>query len=281
MPGTPQPQFFNTGDVAIHHVVWPGHNPRLLFIHGITGRLETWLEIGPQIAGGHGAAAVDLRGHGRSGHVTGHYQLADYARDMAALIRGTDMGRVMVIGHSLGAMTALALASAYTELVDAVVLEDPPLFAREIMEHDDPARFERFQQTAQLASSSMTVDEMVEQMRRAAPDALVEMLELRARNLFDMDGDVVQHIVDQRIDWTPVIEDTLRLVKCPVLLMQGSFELGAWMRDADGERAASLLSDCKLSKWTDTGHGLHSEHPERFADEVRQFLRARVSGFAE
>jgi pimeloyl-ACP methyl ester carboxylesterase len=162
--------------------------------------------------------------------------------------------------------------------VAAVVLEDPPLFARSIMENDDPARYERFQQTAALASSSLSVAGIAAHLRQEAPDAPEELIMQRAHNLFDMDGDVVMHVVDQRIDWTPTIEGTLRAVQCPALLLQGSFELGAWMRREDGPRAVRLMKDCELSVWEDTGHGLHGEHPERFVEEVRMFLQKRVEG---
>lgn len=272
----PERKYFDTGEVAIHYAEWPGDSPRFLFIHGITGVLDTWTELVPRIAQGHGALAVDLRGHGNSGHVTGSYRVEDYARDIATLIEGKRLGPAIVIGHSLGAMTALQLAASRPELVLAIVLEDPPLFAREIMEIHDPQRLEAFKGTAELASGDLSVDEIAERLRTAMPDTTEEFVTERARRLFGMDGDAVAHVVDQRIDWSPFIEDTMRSVQCPVLLQQGAFEIGAWMRDGDGERARQLITDCVLSKWEDTGHGLHSERPDRFVDEVNRFIADRA-----
>jgi pimeloyl-ACP methyl ester carboxylesterase len=271
----PGDRYFNTGEVAIHYAEWTGAEPCFLFIHGITGALDTWPDLVPRIAGSNRAVAVDLRGHGRSGHVTGSYRVEDYTGDMAALIEGKRLSPAIVIGHSLGAMTALRLAASRPELVKAIVLEDPPLFAREIMERDDPSRLESFKRTAYLAASGMSIVEIAGHLREAMPEAPEEFALERARRLFLMDGDAVAHVVDQRIDWSPTIEDTMRSVRCPVLLQQGAFDLGAWMRDADGERAAKLVPDCELSKWSDTGHGLHSDRPDRFVEEVNRFLRGR------
>ena len=275
MANAPELKYFNTGEVALNYAEWPGELPGFLFIHGITGTLDTWLELAPRIAGSRAAVAVELRGHGRSGHVTGSYRIEDYARDVAAMVTGESLGPVIAIGHSLGAMTALQLAATYPDLVRAVVLEDPPLFAREIMEVHDPDRLKAFKGTAALASGNFSVTEIAGHLQASMPDAPREYVMERARRLFGMDGDAVAHVVDQRIDWTPTIEQVMRSVQCPALLQQGAFELGAWMRESDGDRASKLLPDCTLSYWKETGHGLHSDDPDRFVDEVNSFIASR------
>lgn len=272
MASSPEFKFFNTGEVAIHYAEWAGDSPVFLFIHGITGTLDTWLELAPRIAKSHGAIAIDLRGHGRSGHVNGSYMVEDYARDVATLVESKGTGPVIVIGHSLGAMTALQLAVSRPDVISGIVLEDPPLFAREIMEVHDTARLESFKVTAALANSALSAGEIASRMKQAMPDAPEEYVIERAKRLFGMDGDAVSHVVDQRIDWTPEIEGMLRSVQRPVLLQQGVFELGAWMRDVDGERAETLIPNGALSVWEETGHGLHSSAPDRFVGEVNSFV---------
>lgn len=272
MASSPEFKFFNTGEVAIHYAEWAGVSPHFIFIHGITGTLDTWLGLAPRIARDRGAIAVDLRGHGKSGHANGSYRVEDYARDVESLVESKNAAPVIVIGHSLGAMAALQLAASRPELVSGIVLEDPPLFAREIMEVHDPARLESFKVTAALANSSLSAEEIASRMKRAIPDAPDEYVLERAVRLHGMDGDAVSYVVDQRIDWTPEIDGILRSVQCPVLLQQGVFELGAWMRDSDGARAKKLIPNCTLSVWNETGHSLHSSDPERFVNEINSFV---------
>ncbi len=269
----PRTAYFNTGEVAINYSERSGDSGSpILFIHGIMSHHETWDEVIDQIRGGSRAVAVDLRGHGRSGHTPGAYRLPDYAGDMAHLIEGLDMAPATVVGHSLGAMTAIQLAADRPELVRAIALEDPPLFARRIMEEFDRERHQRFCQNAQLSGSGMSVQQLMDQIRVASPDATNLDIEKSAQSLFRTDADALDHVCDQRIDWEPEIEGLLKSIECPALLMQGNYELGAWMLPEDGPRASDLIPSCQLETWGDTGHLLHSDNPERFIKQVSSFV---------
>ena len=92
--------------------------------------------IGPDLVAGRAGArrepggrvvAVDLPGHGLTGHWTGHHRFRDNAADVAAWIRaiGLDVPELQIVGHSWGAMTAAALPIAGIRPATLVLL-DPP-----------------------------------------------------------------------------------------------------------------------------------------------------------
>ena len=280
MPSTPELGFFNTGETAIHYASWPASpgatGAAVLFIHGITSRHDTWQQVVEQIRQGNRAIAVDLRGHGRSGRTPGSYRLADYSRDMLALIEGLSLGPANVVGHSLGAMTALWMAASRPDLIASITLEDPPFFARRIMEEHDPLRHARFGHNARLASSGLSLADLEETLRRISPEAKAADIQRSALGLYVTDADALWHVYDQRIDWGLEIENVMRSVQCPVFLMQGNYELGAWMLPEDGERGRSLMKNCVLGYWEDTGHGLHGDHPERFIEQVGAFVATKT-----
>lgn len=281
MTTTPSLRFFNTGEVAIHYAEWAAEDgnagPAFLFLHGITGRHETWYGVVDEIRQGARAFAVDLRGHGRSGRASGAYKLPDYVRDITALIKVLDTGPVIAVGHSLGAMVVIALAAMKPDLVRAVVLEDAPLFARTLMENHAPERYERFLQSSQLAASRLSLQEMAGHIRSSNPYPLdEEAVQKSALSLFITDADAIMHVHDERIDWSDDIDQMLQSVQCPALLMQGNFELGAWMLEGDGDRAVTLMPGCRLARWDDTGHRLHSARPERFVEQVNGFTSELV-----
>src|SRR5258708_9115187 len=56
---------------------------------------------------------------------TGYSSVVD-ADSLAAFIHALHLGRVVVIGHSYGALTALFLAAKHPELISALVLAEPP-----------------------------------------------------------------------------------------------------------------------------------------------------------
>lgn len=271
---SPNLGFFNTGETAIHFAEWPGERPYFLFIHGLTGDWETaWSDVVPMIRGGHGAIAVDLRGHGRSGHTSGHYLLTDCARDLAALIKGKDPGPVNVIAHSFGALVSVKLAANWPDLVLAAALEDPQLFdVWAIMNDDDPARREAFVETLKSIDGGFSAKEIFTILQESRPDAPVDALMAYATNFFQMDGGVIAQIVNHRIDWEDDNSDLLACVSSPVLIFQGDFELGSWMRPDAESRAREVMKDFTWSKWEGVGHQLHANDPEKFVQEVRGFF---------
>lgn len=123
---------FASDDVAINVTEWADNGPPLLFIHGITSDWSTWEKIVPAFVTDWHCFAVDLRGHGKSGHIPGAYHRDLYAADLVALIKYDIDEPTYVVGHSLGATTALGVAAAIPEMVRAVVYEDPPMFTHEV-----------------------------------------------------------------------------------------------------------------------------------------------------
>jgi len=100
----------------------------LLLIHGVTASNAIWWRVGPALAAtGRRVIAVDLPGHGRTGHWTGHHRFRDTAVDVATWIRasGLDVPDLQIVGHSWGAMIAAGLPLAGIRPATLVLL-DPP-----------------------------------------------------------------------------------------------------------------------------------------------------------
>jgi pimeloyl-ACP methyl ester carboxylesterase len=71
--------------------------------------------------------AVDLRGHGRSDAPLQEYTIHGFADDLAWTSGELGVSRAVVVGHSMGGLTALILAGEQPELVRAAVLIDAPV----------------------------------------------------------------------------------------------------------------------------------------------------------
>ncbi|MEQ8696069.1 MAG: alpha/beta hydrolase [Bauldia litoralis] len=87
--------------------------PTLVLLHGLGANGAVWEGLKP-LVDKHWPGRwlnLDLRGHGRSGHA-GPYGYGSYAADVAAAIGGQDES-VTVIGHSMGGVVAMALATGW------------------------------------------------------------------------------------------------------------------------------------------------------------------------
>jgi pimeloyl-ACP methyl ester carboxylesterase len=115
--------------------------PLVLAIHGITSTSRTWLATGRALGDRATLLAVDLRGRGRSAGLPPVVGLDAHVRDMVAVLDAVELGRAVVVGHSLGAYIAARLATSHPERVARLVLVDGGLSIPESLAAPDPERF--------------------------------------------------------------------------------------------------------------------------------------------
>lgn len=108
------------------HVVenGPDSQPALLLIHGHAGSTSWWDLLIPRLAADHRVIRVDLLGHGRSDKPARGYTMPEQARVVSSVLTQVGVDRAVAIGHSTGAVVAVALAEHRRDLVTALTLFD-------------------------------------------------------------------------------------------------------------------------------------------------------------
>jgi pimeloyl-ACP methyl ester carboxylesterase len=109
------------------HVVDRGEGPALLLVHGLAGQLcHFTFGIVDELVTQYRIVAVDRPGSGYSEREPrASATLGAQADALAALIDALQLGRPVVVGHSLGGAVALALAQRHPRCVAALVLVAP------------------------------------------------------------------------------------------------------------------------------------------------------------
>lgn len=110
--------------VTLGYGFWPGRGPTVVGIHGITASYANFVGVADRLAGRRPLLALDLRGRGASDKPDGPYGMAQHARDVAAAMASFGLNRSVIVGHSMGAFVAVALANEHPELVAGLVLVD-------------------------------------------------------------------------------------------------------------------------------------------------------------
>lgn len=115
------------GGVRLAYETAGAGGPALVLVHGWCCDRSYFAPQYGHFAARHAVVPLDLRGHGESDRPaprTGVYDVASFADDVLAVAGEAGAERPVVIGHSLGALVALACA-ARPGAVRAVVLVDP------------------------------------------------------------------------------------------------------------------------------------------------------------
>jgi len=106
-------------------------DPPLLFIHGWCCNRSFFAPQFEHFSTAHRVVTIDLPGHGESAPLV-ECTIEALAAQVAARAQSLGLGPSVVVGHSLGAMIALALTQEAPDLVRAVVMVDPPPLRNEV-----------------------------------------------------------------------------------------------------------------------------------------------------
>ena len=119
----PLPQVGRVESGAISALKWGAGDPKIVFLHGGGQNAHTWDTVVPGL--GLPALAVDLPGHGRSAwREDGDYGPKQSAETLRPVLREWAPQPLLMVGMSLGGLTALRLAATEPDLVPELALVD-------------------------------------------------------------------------------------------------------------------------------------------------------------
>jgi pimeloyl-ACP methyl ester carboxylesterase len=99
-----------------------GEGPPLVFVHGLSGCWQNWLENIPHFARTHRVIAVDLPGFGASPMPPWDVSIPAYGRFIRDFLERLGVGRCSLVGNSMGGFIATEVAIGEQERVDDLVL---------------------------------------------------------------------------------------------------------------------------------------------------------------
>ncbi len=99
-----------------------GEGPPAVFVHGLSGAWQNWLEQIPQFARTHRVVAADLPGFGASPMPPWSISIPAYGRFVRDFCERLGIERCSLIGNSMGGFIATEVAITDPERVDELVL---------------------------------------------------------------------------------------------------------------------------------------------------------------
>lgn len=271
-------------DVRIHYAEAGSAAPALVIVHGMSGSHTSFLPLLPALAQHAHVYAIDLRGHNLSGRTPGAYQVPDYGRDVAAFLRTVVGKPAVVAGHSLGSLVTAWLAASAPDLVQGILLEDPPFYITQ------PPRLQTtffygffvFLRDAlrQHHAREGTLEEMVAFVsqlpfndKQTMLEALgAEAVRLRAIELQRLDPEILDPAIDGVILGKHAPDDLLAQIRCPIHLLAADADFGGAIDAQDVQHFVTSAPHCTYAVLKGTGHGIHEERPTEYLQAVQQFM---------
>ena len=251
--------------ISIHYLRTGGCKPPLVPLHGLTGNGACWIPSARALEGEYDVVMPDARGHGGSSAPLHGYRYRDHAGDVIGLLQSLGLSTPVLLGHSMGGMTAAVVASQVPTAIRAIILADPtflsPQRQREVYESDVVEQHRRL-----LRSDRK---EALAQARLRHPRRSSELIEL----IIDARRQTKTSAFEVLAPPNPDYYQMMSNICVPTLLVIGDRGVICLETARALQNLNTLL---RVEQILDVGHGLPYDQPDRFAAVVRSFLSSLV-----
>lgn len=269
------------GGVRLHYEERSAGVP-IVFVHGSLSDYTYWQGQLEPFSVNYRAVAYSRRyNYPNSNPVVSGYSAITDADDLAAFVTTLGLGKVVIIGHSYGALTALFLAIRHPEIALAIVLAEAPVVS--LLNHLSEARASEGKAMFQDIQTRM-VTPMKEAFARGDrgagtavfmnyvfndPAAWSKMSRTsQDETLRDAhEWDVVMTSGTLFPDMDPTL---LQNIASPVLMLSGAKSY-SFLSMID-ERVSQLLPANQRIIFSDSGHQMWLQHPNQCRSYVQAFL---------
>jgi pimeloyl-ACP methyl ester carboxylesterase len=255
-----------------------GEGPPLIFIHGLSGCWQNWLENIPYFARDHRIIAMDLPGFGESEMPVEPISIKGYGATMDELMTELGIDTAQIVGNSMGGFIGAELAIQYPARVERLVLVAAAGLSVEYIrtqrKHGIRHQAENivFFNLGWIASRSHTVA-----ARRRLRSALLLLVAAHpgklppALTIEQVKGSGKPGFSDalEAMFHYP-LRDRLEKIGCPTFIVWGDKDRLVPVRDA--AVFEKLIPDARAVIYKDTGHVTMMERPARFNRDVHAFL---------
>lgn len=232
--------------------------PALVFVHGWSCDRSYWRQQLAAFAPQHRVVAVDLAGHGDSGLGRKAWTIEAFGADVAAVVKGLGLERVVLIGHSMGGDV---IAEAARRLPGRVV----GLVWVETYKTLGPGRTPEQVQAFVAPFRAHFVETTRSRVRGMfAPGAEPALVERVANDMSAAPPTVALGALESAFDYSREMPHALQELKLPVVAINAD--------DAPTDLAAMKRHGVEVLIAPGVGHFVMLESPERFNALLRTAL---------
>lgn len=255
--------YFDHDGCQLHYEEY-GKGAPVLLVHGLGSSTRDWEYQIPELAAHYRVVAIDIRGHGRSDKPRERYSIAGFAEDVAALIEHLGLGRVHLVGISMGGMIGFQLGVERPELLQSlcIVNSGPEVKAKSPRDVLEIAK-------RWSLSRLLSLDTIAKGLGRLLfPKP--EQAELRRKieeRWPQNDKRAYLASLDAIIGWG--VRERLARISCPTLVISADHD---YTPVAQKEAYVKEMPNARLLVIEDSRHATPLDQPQRFNSSLLAFL---------
>ncbi len=265
-------------DRQVHYLEWGAvRSPNVLCLHGGGQTAYMFEELGAALAPSYHVLAPDLPSHGDSDPIDDTGSRHALAGTLPPLFEHFGIAPAVVVGASLGGITAITLAADRPHLVGGIVLIDIGHRLEEEGVRKIIDFLRKHESFASLEEAAAEIARYLPNRKQVRPESLTRNLRQRAdgrwiwkhgmaRRWREDDGAEIP-------DWRAILEglaDDAASLRCPVLVLRGG--KSDVLSDQGAEEIAEIIPDSRLRTIVNAGHLAAGDNPESTVGLIKSFL---------
>jgi len=239
-----------------------GNNRPVVFIHGWLGSRNFWKLITPYLKLENKLVFYDQRCHGDSD--CSRFDIESLADDLHNLIKELELEEPVLVGHSMGGMTALQYATKYDNLSGLCLLgtsastPDPEnKSVKYFLDKFDELSRDKWAEKIADNYVSKTENEKIKEMTR--------------NELKSADEEPIRYGLEAMVNYD--IRDELKQLEIPAKVVAAEHDDAITIKKS---RELVDLLDCELET-VNTSHQMLPERPEKIADIISDFVNTELN----
>lgn len=244
-----------------------GKGDPVLLLHGLGSSGRDFELVAPELSAHYRVLVPDVRGHGRSDKPAGPYGVPLFAKDIAAFCDKLGLGKVDVVGLSMGGMIAFELAVQRPDLIRSLVIVNsgPDMVPRTLrMALALKLRVALLKWLGPRRFAALLGRKLFPKPEQAALRQRIE--ETLGKN----DPEVYLRATRALIGWS--VLPRIGEITCPVLCLASDHD---YTPVSAKQAYVAQLKDARLEVIKDSGHASPIDQPGQILKSLLRFLRAR------
>ncbi len=257
-----------TNEINVHYLRTCGDKPPLVLLHGLMLSGACWTPLARTLEKDYDVIMPDARGHGNSSAPNEGYDYHRLATDVVHLIDALGLDALMLLGHSMGGMTAALVANMQPQRLRGLILADPTFLTPERQREvhaSDVAKQHR--QILNQSKENYLLEARIRHSHRTQ-----EIIELFAEARFQTS----MHAFEILTPPTPCYTELISNLIVPTQLIIG--DNGSVVSAEMAAELTKLNQHVQVTSIAGAGHAVPYDKPEQFAAIVQGFLQ---KGFAK
>ncbi|NUM31356.1 MAG: alpha/beta fold hydrolase [Bacteroidetes bacterium] len=242
-------------------------NPPIVILHGLFGMSDNWHNIAKRLSENFTVYTLDLRNHGNSPH-TFEMNFKLMAEDVNNFIENENIGKIYLIGHSLGGKVCMMFANLFPQKILKMIVVDisPKQYSASHYKYINAMKEINYN-----SKSRIEIEENLSKKITNRSELLFILKNLIRTETNNFALKINLDSIEKNYENLIAAIDFIEKIKIPVLFLKGEFS--NYINSDDEIMINNYFLNAQIKTIKNAEHWIHADNPNDFLSETNSFFK--------